>query len=117
MLDHVSRPDVFAALHAPLVQGYALDALEARRRAHAVGRGRAEAFLGRRVTARALRSATASASAATSASPSDGVGGAGLVAGDELVQLTAFAGQRPRGRDGLGPRPQSHPAPSRRRTA
>ena len=30
VLDHVSRPEVFAALHAPLVQGYALDALEAR---------------------------------------------------------------------------------------
>lgn len=29
VLDHVSRPEVFAALHAPLVQGYALDALEA----------------------------------------------------------------------------------------
>jgi hypothetical protein len=28
VLDHVSRHDVFAALHAPLVQGYALDALE-----------------------------------------------------------------------------------------
>ena len=29
VLDHVSRPDAFAALHGPLVQGYALDALEA----------------------------------------------------------------------------------------
>ena len=29
VLDHVSRPEVFAALHAPLVRGYALDALGA----------------------------------------------------------------------------------------
>src|SRR3954454_4545532 len=29
VLDHVSRPDAFAALHRPLVQGYALDALDA----------------------------------------------------------------------------------------
>ena len=29
VLDYVSRPDVFAVLHGPLVQGYALDALEA----------------------------------------------------------------------------------------
>jgi hypothetical protein len=28
VLDHVSRPDVYAALHAPLVHGYALDALD-----------------------------------------------------------------------------------------
>jgi hypothetical protein len=29
VLDYVSSPDVFSALHGPLVQGYALDALEA----------------------------------------------------------------------------------------
>jgi hypothetical protein len=31
VLDHVNRPEAFAALHAPLLQGYALDALEGRR--------------------------------------------------------------------------------------
>lgn len=30
VLDLVSRPEVFAALHAPLVEGYALDAIEHR---------------------------------------------------------------------------------------
>jgi hypothetical protein len=29
ILDYVSRPDVYASLHGPLVQGYALDALDA----------------------------------------------------------------------------------------
>ena len=37
VLDHISRPDVFAALHAPLVQGYALDALEHGNAVHAAG--------------------------------------------------------------------------------
>jgi hypothetical protein len=92
VLDHVSRPDVFAALHAPLVQGYALDALES-----AVsfdgptrpGTQTAEAFLRHVLRARVTEH--------------DGIGlgrdvrfaqtrvaGAGLVVGDELVQLTAF---------------------------
>ena len=30
VVDHISDPDAFAALHAPLVQGYALDAVEAK---------------------------------------------------------------------------------------
>jgi hypothetical protein len=89
VLDHVSRPDVFAALHAPLVQGYALDALEAGEASSTSAGEVADAFLRRVLEARVsehdgiglgrdLRFAHA------------GVAGAGLVAGNELVQLTAF---------------------------
>ena len=92
VLDHVSRPDVFAALHAPLVQGYALDALENSNGTEAPARPgtrTAEAFLRQVLRARITEH--------------DGIGlgrdlrfaqtrvaGAGLVVGDELVQLTAF---------------------------
>ena len=93
VLDHVSRPDAFAALHGPLVQGYALDALEAATDGAppaAPSLDEAHAFVtelaGTRVTqhdgiglGRAARFTGA------------GVAGAGLLAGDELVQLTAFA--------------------------
>src|SRR5439155_1565114 len=51
VLDHVSRPDVFAALHAPLLQGYALDALEASDRP-APSREEAEAFVAQVLHAR-----------------------------------------------------------------
>jgi hypothetical protein len=89
VIDHVSRPDVFAALHGPLVQGYALDALEANLDGGGPERDVAEEFLARVLTARV--------------SQHDGIGlgrdlrfaernvaGAGLVAGDELIQFTAF---------------------------
>jgi hypothetical protein len=88
VLDCVSRADVFAALHGPLVQGYALDALESDetdppsiedahgfvsfvtgtepRRRKAIGLGRELRF------------------------EADGVAGSGLIHEDELVQLTAF---------------------------
>jgi hypothetical protein len=95
VLDHVSRPDAFATVHAPLVQGYALDALEAPDGAAAPPTlAAASAFVDRL--------------AETRVSQHDGIGlgrdarfsredvtGAGLVAGDELVQLTAFAGGEP----------------------
>src|SRR4051812_42038639 len=51
VLDHVSRPDVFATLHQPLVHGYALDALEADD-AHVPSLEDAQAFLGRLMTTR-----------------------------------------------------------------
>ena len=118
VLDHVSRPDVFAALHAPLVQGYALDALEHDTTLDAAtrpGMPTSEAFL-RHV----LRSRI---------SEHDGIGlgrdvrfaqtrvaGAGLVVGDELVQLTAFP-EEPAG-DALGDAPAARiRRPSRRRAA
>jgi hypothetical protein len=89
VLDHVSRPDVFADLHAPLLQGYALDALEIGIDALPPLSDAANAFLGRVLNA--------------CVSQHDGIGlgrdlrfaehhvaGAGLLAGDELVQVTAF---------------------------
>ena len=118
VLDHVSRPDVFAALHAPLVQGYALDALEHGNAVHAPARPAtqtAEAFLRRVLRARITEH--------------DGIGlgrdirfarthvaGAGLVVGDELVQLTAFPEDAPGDSDGEAPAARIG-RPSRRRAA
>ena len=98
VLDHVSRADVWAALHGPLIHGYALDALEfdAPLAMPMPSIDDAEAFLERIVTAcvserdgiglgRDVRFSEA------------GLGGAGLVAADELVQLTAFADDRDEG--------------------
>ncbi len=119
VLDHVSRPDVFAALHAPLVQGYALDALE-----HAVsseaptrpGTQTADAFLRHVLRARITEH--------------DGIGlgrdvrfaqtrvaGAGLVVGDELVQLTAFPEEEAAGGANGDPTAARIRRPSRRRAA
>ena len=85
---------------APLVQGYALDALEAEPiRRPAAGRPDAVPEPGPR---RAVSAARRHRSRARPALPATGVGGAGLVAGDELVQLTAFPGSRRR--------PRRHPS-------
>jgi len=118
VLDHVSRPDVFAALHAPLVQGYALDALENSNGTDAPSRPgtrTAEAFLRHVLRARITEH--------------DGIGlgrdlrfaqtrvaGAGLVVGDELVQLTAFPQDAPGDSDGEAPAARIK-RPSRRRAA
>jgi hypothetical protein len=93
VLDHVSRPDAFATLHGALVQGYALDALDAPA-APGPSTDAAAAFVARL--------------ARTRVTEHDGIGlgrdlrfgdggasGAALVAGDELVQLTAFAEEGP----------------------
>jgi hypothetical protein len=112
VLDHVSRADAYSTLHGPLVQGYALDALEAASDgapSAPPSAGEAEAFVARL--------------AATRVTHHDGLGlgrdvrfgsawatGAGLVCGDELVQLTAFA----EGSGGPGPRARIR-RPSRRR--
>ncbi len=118
VLDHVSRPKVFAALHAPLVQGYALDALENDTGIDAAARPgthTAEAFLRHILRARV--------------SEHDGIGlgrdvrfaqtrvaGAGLVVGDELVQLTAFPEDEADSVDGEAPVARIR-RPSRRRAA
>lgn len=102
VVDYISRPDAFSALHGPLVQGYALDALEVGPTIAPVearledAQELLDAALGARVTqhdgiglGRDIRFTDRH------------VGGSGLVAGDELVQLTAFAedgsGQPPAG--------------------
>jgi len=118
VLDHVSRPEVFAALHAPLVQGYALDALESAASFEGSTRSgtqTAEAFLRHVLRARVTEH--------------DGIGlgrdvrfaqtrvaGAGLVVGDELVQLTAFPEHEADSDEGQTPAARIR-RPSRRRVA
>ena len=116
VLDHVSRPDVFAALHAPLVQGYALDALEA----PLVGDSSdvlatAQEFLDRVLGAR-VSEHDGIGQGRDARFAEDGVAGAGLVAGDELVQLTAFPDEG-RADDGDAVPTSRIGRPSRRRAA
>jgi hypothetical protein len=73
VLDYVSRPEVFAVLHGPLVQGYALDALEADATDCAFARRTPSLGLGDEIRI-----------------ASNGVAGSALAAEEELVQLTAF---------------------------
>ena len=89
VLDWVGRDDVFADLFGPLVQGYALDALEARGRPAAPSLEDAQGFvdlvLGTdAVGARSIGLGHDLRFAA------DGVAGCGLATDGELVQLTAF---------------------------
>ena len=114
VLDHVSEVEAFAALHGPLVQGYALDALEAPDVAPPSiddARDFIELLLGAPCTrgpavglGEGLRFAFG------------GLAGTGLVYDGELVTLTAFADE-PENRE-----PEGGPAvagrirrPSRRR--
>ena len=113
----VSRADVFAALHGPLVQGYALDALEADGRAAGTvpTREDADGFVDAR-----LRSARRP--------QRDGIGigsrpalrrrrrraAPGSSSGGELVQLTAFPDE-PRHRAAPAAAPSRIRRPSRRR--
>ena len=96
VMDMVSRSDVWAALHRPLVQGYALDALEPKP-ASAPEATIAAAFLG--------------AAIGTPATERPGVGlgvqldvanpmlaGSGLALEGELLQLSVFATDTPRAR-------------------
>ena len=100
VLDWVGRPDVFAALHGPLVEGYALDAVE-----HMTvdlppappSIGDVEAFIAsvlsaprRRRPAVGLGEDVRFASGAAS--------GAALEADGEVVALTAFPGEQPKAR-------------------
>ena len=91
VLDHVSRPDAFATLHRPLVQGYALDALEAADMAPSPpSLDAARAFVAR--LGRTLVTEHDGIGAGRDVRlVGRGVSGAGLVAGAELIQLTAFA--------------------------
>jgi len=110
-LDLVSRSDVFADLHAPLVQGYCLDALDQDFKPRVDGTGYADRFLRKVVGNRVFES--------------DGIGmgrgfrfeneravGTGLVAGEELIQLSVFT-NRPDDTD-PATRPTGITRPSRR---
>ena len=92
VLDMVSRPDVFAALHGPLVSGYALDAI-----GHPPGR----------VPPLAAAQAVLAEIAAEPASRAGSVGmgetvhsrsGTGLICDGELIQLSAFIDEPRRAR-------------------
>lgn len=91
VLDYVSRPEAYASLHQRLVQGYALDALDATDMAApeiATARGFALLAADAPIAHRApsvgrgddLRFAA------------NGVAGSALTLNDELIQLTAFPG-------------------------
>jgi hypothetical protein len=121
VLDYVSRAEVFAQLHGPLLQGYALDALEVldTRRAQMELKAQGETD-GPDATddfppAPAVEDARGFASLVEGAHPlrhpsigrgedlrfaEDGVAGSGLADEDELVALSAFPGD---GSDPAGP--------------
>ncbi len=86
VLDHVSRPDTWAALHVPLVRGYGLDAVRRGGRGGTPSAADAREWLARRLDARVERG------------PSPGLGdrirtdaGTGLAVGGELIQLSVYA--------------------------
>jgi ARG/rhodanese/phosphatase superfamily protein len=96
VMDMVSRPDVWAALHRPLVQGYALAALEAAPTAApepAVAAAFLGAAIGTPVTERAGIGCGVNVDVANSL-----LAGSGLALEDELLQLSVFAGATPRAR-------------------
>ncbi len=100
VLDHVSRADVFAALHGPLVQGYALDALaaEGARAAETTPPSQAEAEgLVRLVCDAPARSRPGVGLGADADFDLGGVAGSALLHDGELIQLSAFVGDDPPG--------------------
>ena len=111
-LDLVSRPEVFADLQSALVQGYGLDAIaETGDASKPLTDAQVEEFVRTTVDTRILEG--------------DGIGlgrdfrfesndlvGAGLVSGDELVQLSVFPADRDEASESGGP---VHPIPARTR--
>jgi len=88
VLDFVSRADVFAAMHGPLVQGYALDAIEATD-GPAPSLDQAQAFIDQIVEAR-ITIADGIGLGLDARFATGRIAGSGLIATDELVQRTAF---------------------------
>ena len=101
VLDAVSQPDVLDSLFAPLVQGYALDALDAPATAKAPSTDEAKAFL-ERILALAVTEHDGIGLGRELRATGPGLAGAGLVAADELVQLSVFAADT----DTPGPAPR-----------
>ncbi|MEX0620854.1 MAG: DUF6569 family protein [Solirubrobacterales bacterium] len=97
-LDLISRPDVFADLHAPLVQGYCLDALDQNYKPRVDGTSYADRFLLKVVGNRVFESDGISLGRGFRFENERAVG-TGLVAGEELIQLSVFT-NRP---DDAGP--------------
>lgn len=95
VLDHVSRAGAFATLHRPLVRGYALDGLEATApegAAPAPSLDEAHAVVERLAVTR-VRQHDGIGLGRDARFARPGLAGAALIAGEELVQLTAFAGR------------------------
>lgn len=118
VIDYVSRPEVFASLHAALVQGYALDAVEIAvpDDAPAATEEDIQAFLDSVLGSR-LSERDGIGMGREIHFDDQRVGGTGLVAGSEMIQLTAFA-ESGRGEHAGSPslRARIH-RPSRRRGA
>ena len=90
VMDFAARAEVFASLHGPLVQGYALDALEAvGRDAAPAGAESARGFVALVCGAGMVEHDSAGLGRDLMFAQ-DGIAGSGLVNEDELVQLTAF---------------------------
>lgn len=90
VLDHVSDVEAFASLHRPLLQGYALDALDAPEPAVPPSLEDARDFVGLLLRA-PMRRAPAIGMGETLSFEFGGLSGTGLAFGDETVTLTAFA--------------------------
>ena len=92
VLDHVSDVEAFASMHGPLVQGYALDALEVADTLAPVTPSLDDArdFLALLLGGRAVRNHSVGLGD-TLRSAFGGLAGTGVAVDDELVTLTAFA--------------------------
>jgi len=88
-LDLVSRPEVFADLHAPLVQGYCLDALGRDGRPRVDGAKMADRFL-RKVAGNRIFENDGIGVGRGFRFENDRAVGSGLVSGEELIQLSVF---------------------------
>jgi len=119
ILDFVGRPDVYAAIHPAIVEGYALDALGHERGGGGPGEGTVDTGTVRGFTLLASDSPAASRTAGAGlgetvrfAGPA--VEGSALIADDELVQLTAYPSDADDESAGSSPRARRVSRPSRR---
>ena len=115
VLDHVSDVEAFASLHGPLVQGYALDALEVPAALAPVTPSLDDArdFLALLLGGQAVRDPNVGLGD-TLRFAFGGLAGTGLAVDDELVALTAFAHDGDDGAAAHGPRAGRIRRPSRR---
>lgn len=121
MLDYVSRPDVYAALHPALVEGYALDALAQERRRIGEPEGQVDSatvrgFVLLACDAEPRSSVVGPGVGETARFEANGVEGSALIAMEALTQMTAFPSD---GDDDSPSRPRARARrvqrPSRRR--
>ncbi len=106
VLDFVSRPDVFAALFAPLVQGYALDGRDGPMTLEPPSTEDAEAWLAG-IAATVVTTGDAVGIGRRVHFTAPRAGGTGLAHDEELIQLSVYAHE--------GPRASRIHRPSRRR--